>query len=91
MSNDQVVPLITAIGTAITGLITAVGVILIALMRKKVDQVEKQGNSVSLELKRTNMVYARRLATADSSPGNMALADEAEEAYDAALKANEKL
>lgn len=60
-------------------------------MAEVVKQVEQQGNSVALELKRTNMVNTRRLATAESSPGNNALAEEAEKAYNAAVIANEKL
>lgn len=72
-------------------IISAIGVILIALMRKKVDQVEKQGNSVSLELKRTNMVFAERLAVSTRQEGDRKIADEAKIAYDEAVKQNAKL
>jgi len=51
-------------------------------------EVEKQGNSVSLELKRTNMVYARRLAEATkgtpAGDGDKAIADDAQKVYEEA-------
>lgn len=79
-------------------IITAVGVILIALVKKqsdtiaeKVVQVEKQGNSVSLELKRTNMVYARRLADATKDPGDIFLAEESQKAHEEAVRQNARL
>lgn len=77
--------------TALTGTISAIGVILIAFLNRKVAQVEKQGNSVSLELKRTNAVYARRLAVATRDKADIAIAKDAEEAYRQAIKANERL
>lgn len=85
------VELVIAIGTALTGIIGSVGVILIALLGKKVAQVEKQGNSVSLELKRNNMVYARRLAEATNVLGDIQLANDTRDAYEEAVKQNEKL
>lgn len=87
----QVAAIIAAIGVPIT----ALGTLVLALMQRKqgevqakqtetIKQVEKQGNSVSLELKRTNMVYARRLAEATKDPGDDAIARDAEKLYEAA-------
>lgn len=47
-------------------------------------QVEQQGNSVALELKRTNMVYSRRLADETKKPADVAIADDAQKVYEAA-------
>lgn len=77
--------------TACTGGITAIGVILIAYLNRKVSQVEKQGNSVSLELKRTNAVFARATAVATKKKADAIIADEADKAYEAAMAANAKL
>lgn len=85
------VEVIVAIGTALTSVIGAVGVILIAILGKKMTQIEKQGNSVSLELKRTNMVYARRLAEATNHLGDIQLANDAKDIYEEAVKQNAKL
>ena len=53
-------------------------------------EVEKQGNSVSLELKRTNMVYSRRLAEATKSTpaglADQAIADDAQKVYEEAYQ-----
>ena len=81
--------LISAIGTAITGIISAIGVILIAIMGRKVAQVERQGNSVSLELKRVNMVYAKRLASAERTQANIQMAQDATDVYEAAKRSAE--
>lgn len=82
--------LITAIATGITGIISAIGVILIAVMGRKVAQVEKQGNSTSLELKRVNMVYAKRLAAAERTQANIQLANDAEDVYEQAKRSAER-
>lgn len=85
--------IVTAIGTPLS----LIGVAMVGYMTKRqgdvqqeqgdtIKQVEKQGNSVSLELKRTNMVYARRLAVATSDPGDVAIADDAEKLYNAAME-----
>lgn len=47
-------------------------------------QVEQQGNSVALELKRTNMVYSRRLADETKKPADIAIANDAQKVYEAA-------
>lgn len=77
---------LTAFGT----LVTAVGIAIVGIMtarhRKVLNQVEKQGNSVSLELKRTNMVYAMRLAVAERTEANLAIAKEAKTVYEEARK-----
>ncbi len=52
-------------------------------------QVEKQGNSVALELKRTNMMYSRRLAAVTNNPSDIAIADDAEKVYYAARESAE--
>lgn len=89
--------LIAAIATGATGIISAIGVILIAIMNRKVAQVEttvahvaEQGNSVALELKRVNMVYAKRLAAAERTAANVQLANDAEEVYEEAKKSAER-
>lgn len=76
-------PLIAAIGSAIV-------IIIQARQGKIIQQVEKQGNAASLELKRMNMVYARRLAAAERTSANIAIADEAQKVYEEALKQIEK-
>lgn len=90
MSAEQLIA-ISLIVSAGGTVITAIGVILIAMIRIKVAQVEKQGNSVSLELKRVAMVYARRTAVATGEDADLRIADEAQTAYDIAFKANEAL
>lgn len=82
MSVEQ----LTSIFQGIVQIVTAVGVILIAL---KVKQVEKQGNSVSLELKRNNMIYAEAAALSD--PKWTVIAVEARTAYEEAVKSNARL
>lgn len=76
--------LITAIGSAIAAIGTVAVAVMVQLQRKTLGQVEKQGNSVSLELKRINSVYARRAAVATKDPSDEAIADEAETLYNAA-------
>jgi len=84
--------------SACASLVTAIGVIVVAVITrnsgKVLKQVEKQGNSVSLELKRTNMVYARRLAVATedqpSGKADKAIADDAQRVYEEARAAAER-
>lgn len=80
--------LVTAIGSAIAAIGVAVVAVMVQLQRKTLGQVEKQGNSVSLELKRVNSVYARRVAVATKDPSDDAIATEAEAIYrEAAMQA----
>jgi hypothetical protein len=82
--------------TALTGLVTAIGVIYVSFVARKstaelvlhgqlLKQVERQGNSASLELKRMNMVFARRAETATVNISEKAvakgIADDAEMIY----------
>lgn len=84
--------------TAIAGLVTTVGVAYVSARQKHhgavLRQVERQGNSVSLELKRTNMVYSRRLAVATAGtldgPIDKSIADEAQRVYEEAVLAAER-
>lgn len=78
--------IITAIGTAIAAIGTVVVAVFVQLQRRTLGQVERQGNSVALELKRVNSVYARRLAEATKAPADIAVANETSEVYEAALK-----
>lgn len=71
--------LVTATGIAIVGVITV-------MQRNIIKEIEKQGNSTSLELKRTNMVFSRRVAVATGDPGDVALAKESETIHDEAVK-----
>ncbi len=84
---------ITAAGTVIT----AVGTVIVGIMgsnRGKVQQaqgevikqVERQGNAVSVEVKRTNMVYSKRLADVTKDPGDVAVAHDAKQVYEEAVK-----
>lgn len=57
----------------------------------KVIQVEKQGNSINLELKRTISVLARGKAESTKKKSDIAIAVEAEKAYKLAQVANAKL
>lgn len=90
MSAEQLIAIsliISALGTVIT----SVGVILIAMIKSKVKQVELQGNSVSLELKRVAMVYAKRTAVATKSKADIRIAEDAETLYNIAVKQNAAL
>jgi hypothetical protein len=90
--------LITAAGVVVIGLMSKAHSIALAIQRQALEvqnntlelhgktlvEVEKQGNSVALELKRTNMVYARRLAAATGLGSDIAIADDAQKVYEAA-------
>lgn len=77
---------LTAFGTVVTAIGIAIVGVMTARHRRVLNQVEKQGNSVALELKRTNMVYAMRLAVADKTEANLAIASEAKTVYEEAKK-----
>jgi len=96
---------VAAVIVALGGLVTSVGVIVLAFIARDskrelqehgvvLKQVERQGNSVSLELKRTNFVYAERLAIeTEGKPegkANRAIADDARQVYEAARAAAER-
>lgn len=85
---------LAAVISAGTGLVTALGVIVVAVITKRqgaiLQQVEKQGNSASLEFKRLIMVSMRRTAVATGLATDTALADDAEKVYSEALKAVER-
>lgn len=85
---------IAAVISAGTGLVTALGVIIVAVITKRqgaiLQQVEKQGNSSSLELKRLIMVSSRRTAVATDLESDKALADDAEKVYAEALASAER-
>lgn len=77
---------VSALGT----LVTAVGIAIVAVMtarqKRVIEQVEEQGNSVSLELKRTNMVFSRRLALETRREADIAIADDSQTVYEEAKK-----
>lgn len=77
---------LAALSPLVAAIAGAAVIIIQARQGKIIQQVEKQGNAVSLELRRTNMVYAMRLAAAERTPGNIAIADEARKVYEEALK-----
>lgn len=92
---------LAAVISAVTGLVTAIGVILVAVITQRnraelrqqgdvIRQVEKQGNSASLELKRLNMVFSRRTATATALGSDIALANDAERVYHEAFAAAQR-
>lgn len=83
--------LVTAIFSGIAAILTPISLVLVEHIRRKLIQVEKQGNNASLELKRVNMVYAKRLLAADPAPENAQLASDAERVYEEAKKANANL
>lgn len=82
--------LVTAIGSAIAAIGTVVVAILVQLQRRTLKQVEVQGNSQSLELKRIGSIYARRAAVATKDPSDEAIANEAESLYMAAKQQADK-
>lgn len=96
---------VASVISSIAALVTATGVIIGVVIARKgsarlneqaavLTKVEKQGNSVSLELKRTNMVYSRRLALAtvntESGTADKAIADDAQRVYEEAKLAAER-
>lgn len=77
---------VSALGTLVTALGIAVVAVMTARQKRTIEQVEQQGNSVALELKRTNMVFSRRLAVETRREADIALADEAQTVYEEAVK-----
>lgn len=78
--------LVTAIGSAIAAIGVAVVGVLVQMQRRTIKQVERQGNSTSIELKRTNALYAKRLAVATNDDGDKKIADDARDVYNNAVK-----
>lgn len=81
---------ITAIGTVVTALGIAIVGILTHAQRRTLMQVEKQGNSVALEQKRTTSVALRLLANNTNLPEHLSKASDAEKVYDEALRESKK-
>lgn len=78
--------LVTAIGIAVVAVMTARQKRAIENQKEVLAEVRHQGNSVALELKRNNMVFSRRLATETRREADIAIADEAQTAYEEAKK-----
>lgn len=88
--TNNTAEIILATGTAISAIGTIGVAVLVQLQRRTLGQVEKQGNSVSLELCRVNAVYARRLAVTTKDPADEAVAADAEAVYLAAKQRADK-
>lgn len=81
---------VTASGTLVTAIGIAVVAIMTARQKKIIDQVEKQGNSAALELKRTTAAALRTVAVVSPSPANALKAKDAETLYEEAKKQAEQ-
>lgn len=77
---------VSALGTLVTATGIAIVAVMTARQKRTLQQVEQQGNSVSLELKRTNMVFSRRLAIETRREADIAIADDAQKVYEESVK-----
>lgn len=88
--NNKIAGIITATASLVSAIGISLSICISAHSGMVLKQVERQGNSVSLEQKRITAAALRSLATLTRKPEDEAMAKNAEEIYQKAKEEQEK-